>query len=127
MEAISTILSALATATTEALAGETGKTAIQDTYNGLKSLIKRKFSGDAKAEMVLEEYESDPETYEVPLKKKLTEVGADRDEEIINAAKALLEQLELQQSSSNKYQVEFQGEVKGAQFGDNNTQNNTFS
>ncbi len=127
MDSIATILSALASTTAEALAGETGKTAIQDAYNGLKSLIQRKFSGDTSAETVLEEYESDPETYEAPLKKKLTEVGADQDQQIINAAQELLEQLESQQSSSGKYQLNFQGEVKGAQIGDNNTQTNTFS
>lgn len=51
--------------------------AAPDAYQGLKGLIKRKFGGEPKAEMVLEEHESDPETYEAPLKKKLLEAGAD--------------------------------------------------
>lgn len=100
----------------------------QDAYNTLKDLINRKFAGQPKAQMVLEEYETDPETYEVPLKKKLAEAGADKDEEIIQAAEKLLEQLQPEESATtSKYKVEFQAEVKGAQVGDGNTQQNTFN
>ena len=97
-----------------------------DAYQGLKTLIKRKFSGVPKAEMVLEEYEQDPETYEAPLKKKLTETGADKDTAIIEKAEELLKQLE-SKSASGKYNMVFQSEVKGSQVGDRNTQTNTFS
>ena len=64
-----------------------------DAYNGLKALIKCKFAGEPKAEMVLEEHEKDPETYEAPLKKELAEAGADKDEKLIKAAQDLLNKL----------------------------------
>ncbi len=94
---------------------------------GLKALIKRKFAGEPKAEMVLEEHESDPETYEAPLKKKLTEAGADQDDAILQAAQALLAELNPEAASTGKYQVTFQGEAKGVIVGDGGTQTNTFS
>ncbi|MFM7447700.1 MAG: hypothetical protein ACKO24_03765 [Leptolyngbyaceae cyanobacterium] len=122
MEPLSLILAALV-----AGAAKAASDVAPDAYVGLKALIKRKFAGDAKAEMVLEEHESDPQTYEAPLKKKLTEAAVDQDHAILKAAQELMEQLNPEESASGKYQVTFQGEAKGVQVGDGNTQTNTFS
>lgn len=121
MEPITLIMTALVAGTEIAAAD-----IVPDAYKALKTLIQRKFAGEPKAEMVLSEYEQDPETYEAPLKKKLTEAGADKDEEIIKKARELLKQLE-PQAASGKYNIAVQGGVKGGQFGDRNTQTNTFS
>ncbi len=127
MDAISLIIAALI-AGAEKTAGKTVENAATDAYNGLKALIKRKFAGDKKAEMILEEHETDPETYEAPLKKKLAEAEVDKDEAIIKLAQELLKQLKPQDSpTSGKFKVEFQGEVKCIQVGDRNRQKNTFS
>ena len=122
MEPLTLIVAALV-----AGAAKAASDAVPDAYTGLKALIRHKFAKDPKAEMVLEEHESDPETYEAPLKKKLAETGADQDEEIIQAAQELLKQLNPEAATAGKYQFEFQGEVKGAQVGDHNTQTNTFT
>ncbi len=122
MEPLSLILAALV-----AGAAKAASDVAPDAYVGLKALIKRKFAGDAKAEMVLEEHELDPQTYEAPLKKKLTEAAVDQDHVILKAAQELMEQLNPEESASGKYQVTFQGEAKGVQVGDGNTQTNTFS
>ena len=98
-----------------------------DAYNVLKALIQRKFSGKPKAEMILEEHSKDPETYEAPMKKELAEARADKDKEIITTAQKLLEQLDPQNSALGKYKIEFQGEVKGVQIGENNVQHNQFN
>ena len=45
MEPISLIINALVTGATAA-AGDVGGTTVKDAYNGLKTLIKRKFEGD---------------------------------------------------------------------------------
>ncbi|NJL91287.1 MAG: hypothetical protein HC916_17010 [Coleofasciculaceae cyanobacterium SM2_1_6] len=126
MDPISVVIAALA-AGAIAATKETAGTAVKDAYQGLKGLIKKKFAGETKAEMVLEEHATDPETYEAPLKKKLAEAGIDRDEEIIQAAQELLKQENPEESAAGKYNVVFQGEVKGMQMGDRNTQTNTFS
>ncbi|MFP4650990.1 MAG: hypothetical protein ACLFM4_01035 [Phormidium sp.] len=122
MDSLSLILAALVAGASQAA----GK-AIPDAYKGLKALIKRKFSGEKTAEVILDEYEADPDTYEAPLKKKLVETGVDKDKEIVEAAKTLLKQLEDVGIVSQKYQVQFEGEVKGGQIGDNNTQTNNFN
>ncbi|GBE95409.1 hypothetical protein [Nostoc cycadae] len=95
MEPISIIITALS-AGAIAATKETAGVAVKDTYQGLKALIKKKFESQPKAQMVLEEHETDPETYEAPLKKKLTEAGADQDAAIIQAAQALLNQVKEQ-------------------------------
>ncbi len=77
VDPVSLIVSALvvgATASTK----EVSSTAIKDAYNGLKELIKRKLSGHSKAEETLADHEEGPETYEKPLKKVLTQTGADQ-------------------------------------------------
>ena len=125
MEPISLIIAALG-AGAIAAAKDTAGTAVKDAYQGLKALIKKKFESEPKAQMVLEEHETDPETYETPLKKKLAEAGVDQDEEIIKLAQELLKQEKPEESAAGKYNTVFQGEVKGAQVGDRNTQTNTF-
>ena len=122
MEPITLIMTALVTGAKIAATD-----VVPDVYKALKTLIQRKFAGEPKAEIVLSEYEKDPETYEAPLKKKLAEAGADKDAEIIKKAEELLKQLNPEESASGKYNIVFQGEVKGGQFGDLNTQTNTFS
>lgn len=126
MEPISMIIAALG-AGAIAATKDTAGTAVKDAYQGLKTLIKKKFAGEPKAEMVLEEHETDPETYEAPLKKKLAEAGVDKDEQIIKLAQELLKQVKPEESAGGKYNTVFQGEVKGAQVGDRNTQENKFA
>ncbi len=129
MEPIALIALALSAAITGVTHGTTQgllQGAAQEAYHDLKALIKRKFAGNQKAEMILEEYETDPETYEVPLKKKLAEAGIDKDEEIIKKAQELMKQLQPEESKAGKYKVEFQSEVKGIQVGDGNVQENKF-
>ncbi|MCC5607198.1 hypothetical protein LC612_10455 [Nostoc sp. CHAB 5834] len=95
MDPISLIIAALG-AGAIAAAKDTAGTAVKDAYQGLKTLIKKKFESEPKAQMVLEEHETDPETYNAPLKKKLAEAGADKDQEIIKLAENLLNQVKEQ-------------------------------
>ncbi|MGJ3248374.1 MAG: hypothetical protein ACFE0I_20120 [Elainellaceae cyanobacterium] len=88
MEPVTLILTALVTGATKA-AGDVAP----DAYKGLKALIHKKFAGKPLAEAVLEEHETDPETYAAPLIKNLVEAGVDQDKEILQAAQALLEEL----------------------------------
>lgn len=125
MDPISLIIAALG-AGAIAATKDTAGTAVKDAYQGLKALIKKKFESEPKAQMVLEEHETDPETYEAPLKKKLAEAGVDQDAEIIKLAQELLKQEKPEESAAGKYNTVFQGEVKGIQVGDRNKQENKF-
>ena len=108
MEPISIIIAALVAGASKAADKEA-----LDTYNALKALIKRYFASKPTAEMVLEEYEIDPETYEAPLKKKLAEAGADKDEEIIKKAQELLKQLKPEEAAAGKFNIKVEGDIKG--------------
>jgi len=91
-EPLAMILTALASGAA-AVAKDTGGAAVKDTYNGLKSLIKKKFGGNAMAEGTLDQHAEDAETWEKPLQKALASEGADSDNAILEAAQKLMDQL----------------------------------
>ena len=88
MEPITMIMAALAPAAAEG-AKAVARVVAPDLYNALKDRIQKKLAGKPTAEMVLAEYEKDPQTYGKPLEKCLVEAGVDHDAEIL----ALLEQI----------------------------------
>ena len=117
MEPISLIIAALGAGAIAAVKDVAG-TAVKDSYQSLKTLIKKKFESEPKAQiaqMVLEEHEKDPETYEAPLKKKLAEAGVDKDEEIIKMAQELLKQEKPEEFKAGKYNTQIGGDFKGNQ------------
>jgi hypothetical protein len=118
MDPITLILTALVAGTAKA-AGD----AVPDAYKGLKAMIQKKFAGKPVAEAMLEEHEKDPETYAAPLEKNLVEAGVDKDEEILEAAKKVMEAQDPGGASTGKYDLRG---AKGVQVGDRNTQTNTF-
>jgi hypothetical protein len=77
---------------------------IKDTYAGLKTLIQRKFAGNANAEMVLTGHEADPETWTKPLKKALVETHVDQDSTISEAAQKLIDLIEAQPNGKQQVQ-----------------------
>ena len=91
MEPVSVITGAIVTGAAAAAKG-VGKQVVKDAYEGLKALVKRRFSEKEKpeGEMALVKIEEKPEVWEAPLKETLVETGADKDEEIIRAAEKLV-------------------------------------
>ncbi|MGK7940757.1 MAG: hypothetical protein AB4062_11540 [Crocosphaera sp.] len=98
MDPISLILSALV-----AGGAKTAGNVCQDTYDGLKAVIKRKFEnqGKSNALTILDTYQQQPQETKALLKDELTEVGADKDQEIIQLAHKLMKQLNSQSADSN--------------------------
>jgi hypothetical protein len=121
MDPISLILAAVVAGASEA-ARETAGTAVKDAYTGLKEIIRRRFGGDRNAEAELEKAEQNPEADHTLLKDRLEATGADRDEELLVAARALLEQVD---PDGRKYGVKISG-GKGIVVGDHSTVTMTF-
>ena len=124
IDPVTVILTALVAGTAKA-AGD----AVPDGYKALKELIKKKFTnaGKSGAEFVLTEHEKKPEEWKKPLESVLVETGADKDEEIIKKAEELLKQLKQEETAANKLKTEFHAEVKAAQVGEHNKQENNFA
>jgi hypothetical protein len=110
-----------------ASAQSTAGSAVRDGYDALKALILRRFAGQSAAETVLVEHEKAPETWDAPLKLKLSEVDADQDPEIMLAAQHLLSLTNPQQAAAGKYNVQISGSVRGLAQGDHQQVTMTFN
>jgi hypothetical protein len=124
MDPVSVVLAALAAGATAA-AKDTASQTVKDAYTGLKALVKKRFERKPHAEVALDEYEKDPDTWKKPLQKSLVETGADRDEVLVQQAQQVLKLVNPQQASQGKYNVQI-GEGKGIVIGDNPQVTQTF-
>lgn len=96
MEPISVLMSALSLAGT-VLKPVTDQ-AVKDAYVGLKALIVRKFGRQQPLlATTLEQHAEDPKTWEAPVEKMLKDSGADKDQELLQAAANFLNQAEAHQ------------------------------
>jgi hypothetical protein len=91
MEPISTTL----IAAISAMGSIVGKKAVEDAYQSLKELIMRKFGKDSKVSKAIVELEEEPESKAQKhlLIERMEKSDADKDEQIVQAAKILMEQL----------------------------------
>lgn len=130
MDAISLIIAALG-AGALAATKDTAGTAVKDAYQALKTLIKKKFSEQGKEDdsNIIDKNEKklDSEAFKALLKEELINLGVDKDAEIIKLAQELLKQEKPEELAPGKTNVVFQGEVKGAQVGNHNKQENKFA
>lgn len=119
MDPITLIVAALTAgvaASTKNVAGQ----AIKDAYDVLKGLILRKFGDKPKVQEELTSHAEDPDTYGKPIKKVLAQAGADRDQEIIEAAKKLMAVADPEGAAVGKYNIRVSGGQVGV-IGDHGT------
>lgn len=118
---------------------DVASSAIKDAYRALKKLLIARFhqkeSEQAEAitagavvdpVAVLEAHETRPEKWGGPLEEVLAASGADRDQQILSAAKRLLEQVDPQGSATGKYRIDLRG-AQGVQVGDRGDMTVTFN
>lgn len=89
MDPITIILTALV-AGASALAKGTLSEAGKDLYKAVKTKVSSKLQGDPKGQTILAEYEKDPETWEKPFRKTLSQMGVENDQKLLNLANQLL-------------------------------------
>jgi hypothetical protein len=99
---------------------------VKDAYQALRSMLVRKLSAHEaatpgiSAEAILDAHARDADTWSGPLVAALTAARADRDDAVLAAATALLEQADPAGSAQGKYQVDARG-AQGVQIGDHGT------
>lgn len=125
MDPISLIIAALAAG---AMAGvkDTASQAVNDAYTGLKVLLRRRFAGSRPAEAALDAAERQPGSDQALLAEHLRAAGADSDEELIKAARTLLEHADPAGARTGKYNVRITG-GKGIVVGDATNVTMTFN
>jgi hypothetical protein len=123
VEPVTLIMTALAAG---AAAGgkDTAATVVKDAYEGLKHLVATRFSGKPSAEVALAEHENDPATWQAPLTKALAEARTGQDEQILAAARRVLELADPDGTPAGKYTLIDARGAHHAQFGDHNRQIN---
>jgi hypothetical protein len=92
-------------------------------YSRLRDLVRRRLSGRPHGELALGEYASAPQKWEGLLAAELTEAGAAADEELVAAARALMELVDQPGAKAGKYSVTIRNS-SGFQVGDGNVQVN---
>ncbi|HEV7899088.1 MAG TPA: hypothetical protein VGP31_14735 [Planosporangium sp.] len=121
MSEIELIATALAAG---ALAGATGvaSDAVRDAYAGLRGLLRARLAARPVAQQKLDLPEPDPDRWVAAIGADLTEVGADQDQDVLAAARALL-----QVAPPHGHHHVRIWDSKGIVVGDHNTNNLTFN
>lgn len=126
MNAVNLIEAALAAGAigiAKAIFGEADKQA----YQSLKTLVQGQFAGKSDAELVLVKHEKKPSAWREPLKEVLVETGADKEEDIIEAAQKLMNLVNSQPAAMSKFNTQVYGNVEGFVQGDHATVTMTFN
>ncbi|MCB8765937.1 hypothetical protein L2E68_02430 [Planktothrix agardhii 1029] len=120
----------ITTAFVTALAIPMAKDVIKDGYDALKAALKKKFGDQSDVVNAVEQLEKKPDSEgrKSMLQEEVENAKIYNDPQMVKLAEELLKHLETEElATASKYKTEFQGEVKGAQIGEGNTQQNTFS
>jgi hypothetical protein len=125
MDPITAIFAALA-AGAAAAAKDTASAAVKDGYEGLKQLLRKKFTGRVTESNAVDAHAIAPEKAEEILRPAMKEVAADRDDELIAAAKALLESADDSGAVRARYALTVEGDVQGLVQGNHNRVNMNF-
>ncbi len=98
---------------------DTGKKAVSQGFEKLKSLILKKFGENNQLSEAIEEMEKDPQATASAeqLAEKALQTGAHQDPDILKQVEQLKELVE--SHASGKFQMEIKGNAQGVVMGDN--------
>jgi hypothetical protein len=125
MNPITLIVTALATLAAPGMSNATSA-AVKEAYASLKAKVAKRLGGGPDAELMLTKYEEAPEVWRAPLMAELADAGADRDVDLVWAARTLMGLVDEAGARAGKYTVDVQG-AQGVQIGDRTRQDNVFN
>ena len=123
MDPITTaIITALSAGTIAGLT-DTAKTAVIDSYNKLKDLLKRKHGADSDVVQAIGKLEAKPDSQgrKEMLAEEIVAIEAEQDEEILAEAKQILILVKSQQANMGKFNINNNAPVGQQNIGDHNT------
>jgi hypothetical protein len=100
--------------------------AVKSAYEGLKSLVAKRFTGRPGADVILARHEEAPETWKEPLTAELVATDAAQDSAMVRLAQELLALMEPEAAANGKLSLAIQGDVQGVVQGDHNDVSMTF-
>ena len=124
MDPITLIVTALAAGAASAMQDD-AKAAVKTAFARLRHLAKKRFASPANGEFMLEKHAAAPDIWQAPLQQELEQSGAARDNELLEAAQALMKLLDPRGAGAGKYVVSVHNS-DGVQVGDGGTQVNNF-
>jgi hypothetical protein len=124
VDAVSLIIAALAAGAASALQDGASE-AVREADARLRDAVRGRLRGRPNGELVLARHETAPNTWRLPLAGELSAAEAGTDAGLVDAARALLELVDVTGSRAVKYTVTVAGS-RGVQVGDHNTQVTTF-
>jgi hypothetical protein len=95
--------------------GNLGSAAVLGAYQAVKTLVQRKFGADHKVAKAIEELEQEPDSdgRKLVLQEAAKKACADKDEEIMKAAQALLDAVKAQPGGAEAVRVIINQQVTG--------------
>jgi len=123
MDPVSLVVGAMAAG---ALAGtsQVAGTAVQDAYDALREMVRRRLGGSRAGE-VLEAQDVGSQLWQARLSEAVVGTGIEEDADALRAAQRLMALLDATGAAAGKYTVDLRG-AQGVQVGDDNTQHNQF-
>jgi hypothetical protein len=126
MNGVELVVAALAAAASAGVT-DTASSAIRDAYTGLRESVPRRLAARREdSARILEVSEVEPAVWQARLSELLSATGVDQDEEIVAAARSLLQDLSVAGQQARVSLVDAR-EARGVQVGDHNSQTNTFN
>lgn len=105
MDPITLIVTALAAGVASGVT-DVASSAVKDAYAHLRALVAKQLGGRPGAEVMLTGYEEAPETWRAPLMAELADAAAERDLDLVGAARALLSLVDEAGARAGKYTVD---------------------
>ncbi|HZT35218.1 MAG TPA: hypothetical protein VFA15_04810, partial [Nitrososphaera sp.] len=110
----------------QAAATKVGNKAVNDAYQGLKALLRRKHKGKSSDRTLLDKGTKRSSAENARLKTALEKSDVENDPKVVEAAQKLMTLIDPKNAATGKYSLQVTGDVHGVVQGDNAQVSMTF-